>query len=108
MFPIHPPTGPFLLDTEMLGFTLQVRWYGVLILGGAMLAAWLAAIVVNLGIGAHFFDIALRDLGLMLSAITLGMLARHFDRRSVDEDDVEEREERRPMWRHRDDDVITR
>jgi phosphatidylglycerol:prolipoprotein diacylglycerol transferase len=43
MFPIHPPTGPFLINVNILGFALQVRWYGVLIIGGAMLAAWLAA-----------------------------------------------------------------
>jgi phosphatidylglycerol:prolipoprotein diacylglycerol transferase len=43
MFPIYPPTGPFLLDVEIFGYPLQVRWYGVLIIGGAMLAAWLAA-----------------------------------------------------------------
>ncbi len=43
MFPIHPPTGPFLIDTQLFGFPLEVRWYGVLIIGGAMLAAWLAS-----------------------------------------------------------------
>ena len=43
MFPIQPPTGPFLINTDILGFPLQVRWYGVLIIGGAMLAAWVAA-----------------------------------------------------------------
>src|SRR5262245_9268600 len=43
MFPIHPPTGQFLLDFNIFGLPLQVRWYGVLIIGGAMLAAWLAA-----------------------------------------------------------------
>ena len=43
MFPIHPPTGPFLIDLVPLGIPLQVRWYGVLIIGGAMLAAMIAA-----------------------------------------------------------------
>jgi phosphatidylglycerol:prolipoprotein diacylglycerol transferase len=43
MFPIHPPTSPFLIDTQLFGYPLQVRWYGVLIIGGAMLAAWLAS-----------------------------------------------------------------
>jgi phosphatidylglycerol:prolipoprotein diacylglycerol transferase len=43
MFPIRPPDDPFLINTEIFGFALQVRWYGVLIIGGAMLAAWLAA-----------------------------------------------------------------
>jgi phosphatidylglycerol---prolipoprotein diacylglyceryl transferase len=43
MFPIRPPDDPFLINTEIFGIALQVRWYGVLIIGGAMLAAWLAA-----------------------------------------------------------------
>jgi phosphatidylglycerol---prolipoprotein diacylglyceryl transferase len=43
MFPIRPPDDPFLINTNIFGLTLQVRWYGVLIIGGAMLAAWLAA-----------------------------------------------------------------
>jgi phosphatidylglycerol:prolipoprotein diacylglycerol transferase len=43
MFPLQPPTGPFLINTDIFGFPQQVRWYGVLIIGGAMLAAWLAA-----------------------------------------------------------------
>jgi len=41
-----------------------------------VVAAWLAAIIVNLLIlGAHL-DVALRDLGLMLGAIALGRLAQ--------------------------------
>ncbi|MFL5805071.1 MAG: prolipoprotein diacylglyceryl transferase [Roseiflexaceae bacterium] len=43
MFPLHPPTSPYLINVDIFGFPLQVRWYGVLIIGGAMLAAWLAA-----------------------------------------------------------------
>jgi phosphatidylglycerol:prolipoprotein diacylglycerol transferase len=43
MFPLYPPTGPYLINFPIFGFALQVRWYGVLIIGGAMLAAWLAA-----------------------------------------------------------------
>lgn len=39
MFPIVPPTGPFLLN---FGF-LQLRWYGVWIVGGAILAAYLSS-----------------------------------------------------------------
>ncbi|HEY3230153.1 MAG TPA: prolipoprotein diacylglyceryl transferase [Roseiflexaceae bacterium] len=43
MIPIHPPGDPFLINVDIFGFPLQVRWYGVLIIGGAMLAAWLAS-----------------------------------------------------------------
>ncbi|MBK9710468.1 MAG: prolipoprotein diacylglyceryl transferase [Kouleothrix sp.] len=41
--PIYPPDDPFLINTQILGFPLVVRWYGVLIVSGAMLAGWLAA-----------------------------------------------------------------
>jgi uncharacterized membrane protein YphA (DoxX/SURF4 family) len=46
-------------------------------LGAFVVAAWLAGIVVNL-LTAHapqYYDIALRDFGLMLAALTLGRLA---------------------------------
>jgi phosphatidylglycerol:prolipoprotein diacylglycerol transferase len=43
MFPIRPPDDPFLINTQIFGFPLVVRWYGVLIVGGAMVAGWLAA-----------------------------------------------------------------
>jgi len=103
---------PFTVSQVMMGVGAVEVLAGLLValrprIGAFVVAGWLAAIVVNLGMGAHFFDIALRDIGLMLSALTLGMLARHFDRRTVNEEEVE-KEERRPMWRHRDDDVITR
>src|SRR6476659_6258352 len=43
MFPIHPPGDPFLINITLFGIPIAVRWYGVLIVGGAMLAGWLAA-----------------------------------------------------------------
>jgi phosphatidylglycerol:prolipoprotein diacylglycerol transferase len=40
---MRPPTGPYLIH-ELFGLPwLSVRWYGVLIMGGALLAALLAA-----------------------------------------------------------------
>jgi uncharacterized membrane protein YphA (DoxX/SURF4 family) len=41
-----------------------------------IVAAWLAAIIVNLLILGAYLDVALRDLGLMLGAIALGRLAQ--------------------------------
>jgi hypothetical protein len=40
-------------------------------------AAWLARIVINLptNIPPEYYDIALRDFGLMLAALTLGRLS---------------------------------
>ena len=80
-------------------------------IGGYVVAAWLMAIIGNLIVGMHYFDVALRDFGLMVGAIALGRLGRHFDgahkARDLDDDgDIEITERKRPMWRHRDDDVV--
>lgn len=48
-------------------------------IGGVIVGAWLLAIVVNLLIGGYW-DIALRDLGLALSAFGLASLAGTFAR----------------------------
>jgi uncharacterized membrane protein YphA (DoxX/SURF4 family) len=44
-----------------------------------VVAAWLAGIVVDLLSHAGYFDIALRDFGLMLAALTLARLASKYD-----------------------------
>lgn len=46
--------------------------------GGYLVAAWLAGIIVNLLLMADYYDIALRDLGLLLGALTLARLAAVF------------------------------
>ena len=43
--------------------------------GAYVVAAWLAGIVINLLTASGFYDIALRDFGLMLAALTLARLA---------------------------------
>lgn len=43
MFPIHPPTNPYLINTVIAGVPIAVRLYGVCIVLGALLAGWLAA-----------------------------------------------------------------
>jgi hypothetical protein len=48
--------------------------------GGYLVAAWLAGIIVNLLLQADFYDIALRDVGLLLGALALARLATAFDR----------------------------
>jgi uncharacterized membrane protein YphA (DoxX/SURF4 family) len=49
-------------------------------LGAYVVAAWLAGIIVNLLSvdPPRYFDIALRDFGLLLAAVTLGRLAQAF------------------------------
>jgi uncharacterized membrane protein YphA (DoxX/SURF4 family) len=44
-----------------------------------IVAAWLAGIIVNLLSYPGFYDIALRDFGLLLAALTLGRLAFAYD-----------------------------
>lgn len=46
--------------------------------GGYLVAGWLAAIIVNLLMTADFYDIALRDFGLLLATLTLTRLATAF------------------------------
>ncbi len=46
--------------------------------GGYLVAAWLGGIIFNLLIQADFYDIALRDFGLLLAALTLARLAAVF------------------------------
>jgi hypothetical protein len=46
--------------------------------GGYLVAAWLTGIIVNLLLMADFYDIALRDFGLLLGALALARLATAF------------------------------
>lgn len=45
-----------------------------------VVALWLFAIIVNLLTLHQFYDIALRDLGLLLGALALGRLSSKYDR----------------------------
>jgi DoxX len=78
---IAPGTGQqfmyFVGGTEILAgliVALKPRY------GAYVVAAWLGGIVINLLSYSGFYDIALRDFGLMLAALTLGRLASVYDR----------------------------
>ncbi len=47
--------------------------------GAYVVAGWLAGIIVNLLSYSGFYDIALRDFGLLLGALTLARLASIYD-----------------------------
>ena len=49
-------------------------------IGAWVVAAWLFGIIVNLLLVSGFYDVALRDFGLMLGAIALGRLSTVYDR----------------------------
>jgi uncharacterized membrane protein YphA (DoxX/SURF4 family) len=45
-----------------------------------VVAAWLLLIIINLLMIPGYFDVSLRDLGLMLGALALGRLSHDFNR----------------------------
>ena len=47
--------------------------------GAYVVAAWLGGIIINLLTYSDYYDIALRDFGLMLAALTLARLASVYD-----------------------------
>jgi len=49
-------------------------------IGAYVVAAWLAGIIVNLLTLSGYYDIALRDFGLLVGALALGRLASVYDR----------------------------
>jgi uncharacterized membrane protein YphA (DoxX/SURF4 family) len=79
---------------DLLPFSAQTAMYvvgAVEILAGVLVAlkpryaayvvaAWLAAIIINLLTYPGFYDIALRDFGLLVGALALAFLAATYDR----------------------------
>ncbi|MBW3619658.1 MAG: hypothetical protein KY461_05385 [Actinobacteria bacterium] len=70
-------------DAIMLGVGVVEIAAGVLVavrprIGGYVVAAWLAGIIVNLLLVGGFLDIALRDVGLLIGALALARLAAGF------------------------------
>jgi hypothetical protein len=49
--------------------------------GAYVVAAWLGGIIFNLLTHSGYYDVALRDFGLMAGAIALGRLAAVYDER---------------------------
>jgi hypothetical protein len=52
-------------------------------LGAYVVAAWLAGIILDLLLLGSFFDVALRDFGLLLGAVALGRLSAVYDGRPL-------------------------
>ena len=46
---------------------------------GYVVSLWLAGIILNLLTYSGFYDVALRDFGLLVAALATTMLARHYD-----------------------------
>lgn len=65
--------------------------------GAWVVAAWLGAIIVGLLTHSGFYDVALRDFGLMLGALALALLASVYDRRADPSPGGGSPRDRRPM-----------
>ena len=52
-------------------------------IGGYVVAAWLTGIVVDLLLARGWYDIVLRDVGLIVAALALSWLAKAYDRKEV-------------------------
>ncbi|MEA5453130.1 hypothetical protein SPF06_00205 [Sinomonas sp. JGH33] len=75
--------------TQVVPVTPQMFMYGVGVVeiiaglivawrprwGSLIVALWLLGIIVNLLVLGHFFDVALRDFGLLVGALALNRLA---------------------------------
>jgi len=48
-------------------------------IGAYVVAAWLTGIIVNLLMTGQYYDVALRDFGLMLGALALGRLSTEYN-----------------------------
>ena len=51
--------------------------------GALLVAAWLAGIIINLVTMGEFYDVALRDFGLLVGAVALAALAFDRDKRTA-------------------------
>lgn len=79
---------PFSAGTFMLFVGIVEIGAAVLValrpqIGAYVVAAWLAGIVINLLVIPGYFDVALRDFGLMLGALALARLSVEFAERAA-------------------------
>lgn len=79
---------PGTADDVMLAVGVVEVAAGILVavrprIGGYVVAAWLGGIIVNLLLVGGYLDIALRDFGLLLGALTLARLAVAFSTTGV-------------------------
>jgi hypothetical protein len=59
-----------------IGVALKPRWFAPIV------ALWLWGIIANLLLLGSYYDVALRDFGLSLGALSLWRLAEHFEART--------------------------
>lgn len=72
------PAGPFMLVVGLVEIVAGLLVFLKPRIGAYVVAAWLLGIILNLLLIPGFFDVALRDFGLMLGALALGRLSETF------------------------------
>jgi hypothetical protein len=77
--PVHPHTLMLVVGVieivAGIGVALRPRIFAYVV------AAWLGLIIVNLLLIPGYFDVALRDFGLLLAALALARLSQQFSRK---------------------------
>jgi uncharacterized membrane protein YphA (DoxX/SURF4 family) len=78
--PVATSVVPVSAQTFMYGVGIVEIIAGILVavrprLGSLVVAAWLLGIIINLLVLGSFFDVALRDFGLLVGALALNRLA---------------------------------
>jgi uncharacterized membrane protein YphA (DoxX/SURF4 family) len=71
--PGSPQTAMYIVGVIEIVAGVLVAWQPKW--GGLVVAGWLLGIIVNLVTGPGYFDIALRDFGLLVGALALSRLA---------------------------------
>lgn len=73
---LHVPAHQFMMGVGVVEIVAGIIVAIKPRIGAWIVAAWLLGIIVNLALNPHhFWDVALRDLGLMVGASALGFLA---------------------------------
>jgi hypothetical protein len=73
LVPVQPRQFMYAVGAIEVAAGLLVAWRPRI--GSLVVAAWLAGIIVNLLLVPGFFDVALRDFGLLVGALALNRLA---------------------------------
>jgi len=72
------PVGPFMLIVGIVEVVAGLLVFFKPRIGAYVVALWLLGIIVNLLLIPGYFDVALRDFGLLLGALALGRLSETF------------------------------
>ena len=81
MLPVTPQEAMYAVGLVEIAAGLLVAVHPSL--GAAVVAAWFAGIVVNLLLLQGYYDIALRDVGLLLGAVALQRISIRYDPRPM-------------------------